>query len=225
MVKAIALRLHQGLPIHVELDDLVHTGILGLFSAASKYDPEKNVMFATYAKHRIKGAILDGLRQLDWASRDMRRRLKQVETATHNLATRLQRVPTESEISDELKVDLERLRALMVDLRDTGLVSSSSRASEKEDLPAPEFPDKIADQPDYICAQVELRGTLYDAIRTLPQRYQKIVRLYYGNEMTMKEIGCVLGINESRVSQIHKSALGKMAVGLGAVGVTSSHAF
>src|SRR5512147_1727494 len=91
LVKAIAVRVHENLPVHVDLDDLVHAGILGLFDAASKFNPDKQVVFSSYAKHRIKGAILDSLRQLDWASRDMRRRHKQVEAATRDLAAELQR--------------------------------------------------------------------------------------------------------------------------------------
>ena len=101
LVKAIAIRVHENLPVHVDLDDLVHAGILGLFDAASKFNPEKQVAFSSYAKHRIKGAILDSLRQLDWASRDMRRRHKQVEAATRELAATLQRNPTEAEVAPE----------------------------------------------------------------------------------------------------------------------------
>src|SRR3984885_14470818 len=96
LVKAIAVRVHENLPVHVDLDDLVHAGILGLFDAASKFNPDKQVVFSSYAKHRIKGAILDSLRQLDWASRDMRRRHKQVEAATRDLSSTLQRAPTEA---------------------------------------------------------------------------------------------------------------------------------
>ena len=99
LVKAIAVRVHENLPVHVDLDDLVHAGILGLFDAASKFNPDKQVVFSSYAKHRIKGAILDSLRQLDWASRDMRRRHKQVEAATRDLAAELQRNPTEQEVA------------------------------------------------------------------------------------------------------------------------------
>ena len=106
LVKAIAVRVHENLPVHVELDDLVHAGILGLFDAATKFNPDKQVAFSSYAKHRIKGAILDSLRQLDWASRDMRRRHKQVEAATRELASALQRTPTEQEIAEKLGMDV-----------------------------------------------------------------------------------------------------------------------
>ena len=96
LVKAIAIRVHESLPVHVDLDDLVHAGVLGLFDAASKYNPDKKVVFQSYAKHRVKGAILDSLRQLDWASRDLRKRQKQLDAVTHDLMTRLGRTPTEA---------------------------------------------------------------------------------------------------------------------------------
>jgi RNA polymerase sigma factor for flagellar operon FliA len=225
LVKAIAIRVHENLPVHVDLDDLVHAGVLGLFDAASKFNPEKQVAFSSYAKHRIKGAILDSLRQLDWASRDMRRRHKQVEAATRELAATLQRNPTEAEVAQKLGMDQERWRSMMLDLRNVGLVSASTRSNENDDLPAPDFPTGPETHPDSICAHEQLRSVLGDAMKVLPERYQKVVTLYYTNEMTMKEIGGILGINESRVSQIHKAALEKMQVALESTGITSAHAF
>ena len=225
LVKAIAVRVHENLPVHVDLDDLVHAGVLGLFDAASKFNPEKQVAFSSYAKHRIKGAILDSLRQLDWASRDLRRRHKQVEAVTRELSAVLQRTPTEAEIAEKLGVDVERWRHMMLDLRSVGLISASARATDHEELPAPDFPSKPETQPDNMCAKEQMRLVLTTAMKALPERYQKVVMLYYTNEMTMKEIGGVLGINESRVSQIHKSALEKMQVVLQANGISSSHAF
>lgn len=225
LVKAIAVRVHENLPVHVDLDDLVHAGILGLFDAAGKYNPDKKVVFSSYAKHRIKGAILDSLRQLDWASRDLRRRHKQVEAVTRDLASTLHRNPTEAEIAEKLGIEVERWRQMMLDLRSVGLVSASSRAPEHDDLPAPDFPSKPESQPDRICVRQQLRSVLADAMKTLPERYQRVVFLYYTNELTMKEIGGMLGINESRVSQIHKSALEKMAVVLQSNGIHSSNAF
>ena len=225
LVKAIAVRVHENLPVHVDLDDLVHAGILGLFDAANKFNPDKQVVFSSYAKHRIKGAILDSLRQLDWASRDMRRRHKQVEAATRELAASLQRNPTEAEVAAKLGMDVDRWRNMMLDLRNVGLISASTRAPESEDLPAPDFPSKPETQPDSICSREQLKSVLGDAMKVLPERYRKVVLLYYTNEMTIKEIGGVLGINESRVSQIHKSALEKMMVALQANGITSSQAF
>jgi len=225
LVKAIAIRVHENLPVHVDLDDLIHAGVMGLFDAVAKYDGAKNVAFHSYAKHRIKGAILDSLRQLDWASRDLRRRHKQVEAITRELSAQLQRTPTEAEIAAKLGVDVERWRQMMVDLRSVGLISASSRSAEHEDLPAPDFPSKPETQPDNMCSREQMKMVLGVAMKTLPERYQKVVFLYYTNEMTMKEIGGILGINESRVSQIHKSALEKMQVALHANGITSVHAF
>src|SRR5579885_2341445 len=128
-VKAIAVRVHESLPVHVDLDDLIHAGILGLFDAATKYDPEKQVVFQSYAKHRIRGAILDSLRQLDWASRDLRKRQKQLDAATRELSAKLGRAPTELEVAEALGVDVERWRQMLMELRTVGLVTASSPAA------------------------------------------------------------------------------------------------
>jgi RNA polymerase sigma factor FliA len=225
LVKAIAVRVHENLPVHVDLEDLVHAGILGLFDAATKFNPEKQVAFSSYAKHRIKGAILDSLRQLDWASRDLRRRHKQVEAITRDLAGTLQRNPTDAEIAEKLGVELDRWRQMSLELRNVGLVSADSRPQDFDDSPMPEFPSRPDLQPDTLCAREQMRSVLASAMKSLPERYQKVVVLYYTNEMTMKEIGGMLGINESRVSQIHKSALEKMASVLQQAGIQSSRAF
>ncbi len=225
LVKVIALRMRQRLPAYVDLEDMVQAGSLGLFSAASKYDTAKQVVFSSYAKHRIKGAILDSLRQLDWASRDMRRRYKQVEAAKHELTTTLGRAPLEAEVAGRLGIDLKRLGALTIDVDGVRLVSASTRSSKDETLPAPDFPDKAERQPDSIYERAELRSTLRDVAKTLPERHQRIFRLYYNDEMSMMEIGAILGINESRVSQIHKVALAKMAKVFETMGITSSQAF
>lgn len=225
LVRAIAVRVHDNLPVHVDLDDLIHAGIMGLFDAATKFDTDKNVAFSSYAKHRIKGAILDSLRQLDWASRDLRRRHKQLEAVTRDLAAELQRNPTEQEVANKMGIDVDRWRQMMIDLRNVGLVSASTRTHESEDLPAPDFPTSPDHHPDSICAREELKSLLKTALHTLPERYQRVVLLYYSNELTMKEIGNMLGINESRVSQIHKAALEKMANALGQAGISSAAAF
>jgi len=225
LVKAIAIRVHESLPVHVELDDLIHAGILGLFDAATKFNPYKQVVFSSYAKHRIKGAMLDSLRQLDWASRDMRRRHKQVEQATRDLCAELQRNPTEDEVAKKMGVEVSRWRQMALDLRNVGLISASTRPNDGEDLPAPDFPGSIDSQPDTMCAKEQMREKLELAMSALPERYRKVVTLYYANELTMKEIGGMMGINESRVSQIHKSALEKMATVLVSNGITSAGVF
>jgi len=225
LVKAIAIRVHENLPVHVDLDDLVHAGVLGLFDAVEKYDAAKNVAFQSYAKHRIKGAILDSLRQLDWASRDMRKRQKQVDTVTSDLTARLGRTPSENEVAGEIGVSMERWRRMAMELRTVGLVANASRPGEQEHDRTQEFPAAPDVQPDYMCERAQLRSTLARAIHTLPERYQRVVGLYYTNDMTMKEIGDLLGVNESRVSQIHKTALRKMAVVLQSEGISSPAAF
>src|SRR3989442_15581930 len=121
LVKAIAVRVHENLPVYVDLDDLIHAGILGLFDAATKYNPEKQVMFHSYAKHRIKGAILDSLRQLDWASRDLRKRQKMVEAITRELCDKLKRTPTEAEIAQKMGVGVDRWRRMVLEMRTVGL--------------------------------------------------------------------------------------------------------
>jgi len=192
LVKAIAIRVHENLPVHVDLDDLVHAGVLGLFDAASKYDPAKKVVFQGYAKHRVKGAILDSLRQLDWASRDLRKRQKQLDSVTHELMTRLGRTPTEAEIAETLGLGIERWRRVALELKNLGLISASSLRSDPENSAPVEFPATPDSQPDRICARQQLRSALAGAMKCLPKRYQKVVFLYYTNEMTMKEIGEIL---------------------------------
>src|SRR5579872_5588314 len=130
LVKAIAVRVHENLPVHVDLDDLIHAGVLGLFDAATKYNPAKQVVFHSYAKYRIKGAILDSLRQLDWASRDLRKRQKMVEALTRELTEKLNRPPIETEIAEKLGVSLDRWRRMVLELRTVGLMSASSYASD-----------------------------------------------------------------------------------------------
>jgi RNA polymerase sigma factor for flagellar operon FliA len=220
LVKAIAIRVHENLPVHVDLDDLIHAGVMGLFDAVTKYDGEKNVAFHSYAKHRIKGAILDSLRQSDWASRDLRRRQKQVEGATRELSSKLGRTPNDSEVADQLGVGLERWHRMRMEMRTTGPVSATPNPDQDRERTL-EFAATPEYQPDRMCERHQRQHTLARAIGTLPERYQKVVFLYYTNDLTMKEIGDVLGVNESRVSQIHKTALQKMAGVLQSEGIHS----
>jgi len=220
LVKAIAIRVHENLPVHVDLDDLIHAGVMGLFDAVTKYDGTKNVVFHSYAKHRIKGAILDSLRQLDWASRDLRRRQKQLESTTRDLASKLGRTPYGAEVADRLGVGIDRWHRIQMEMRTAGPTSISPNPDQDRER-TQEFAATADYQPDRMCERSQLRSTLARAIGTLPARYQRVVFLYYTNEMTMKEIGDVLGVNESRVSQIHKTALQKMAGVLQSEGIHS----
>ncbi len=224
LVKAIALRVHDNLPVHVDLDDLIHAGVMGLFDAATKYDSQKEVAFRSYAKHRIKGAILDSLRQLDWASRDLRKRHKQLEAVTRELTTLTSEAPEEAQIAEKMGVGVARWRQMAVELRMVGLMSASTRQPESENQTVPEFPERPEYQPDNIWERKQMGAALGTAMQKLPARYQRVVTLYYSKELTMKEIGSLLGINESRVSQIHKNALEKMATALQEQGIHSSEA-
>ena len=223
LVKAIAIRVHETLPVHVDLDDLIHAGVLGLFDAVLKYDGHKNVVFHAYAKHRIKGAILDSLREMDWASRELRRHQRDLESATRDLTGKLGRLPQEQELADEMGIELDRWRKAQVELRTISTISTSPNVDSDDDRPieleaTPEF------RPDRMCERQQLSTTLARAITKLPERYQKVVFLYYTNDMTMKEIGDMMGVNESRISQIHKVALKKMATVLEGEGISSATA-
>lgn len=222
LVRAIAIRVYENLPVHVDVDDLVHAGVMGLFDAATKYDAEKQVSFQGYAKHRIKGAILDSLRDLDWASRDLRKRHKQFEKVMRELTAALERPPVEAEIAEKMGMDLARWRQVAIELRMVGLLSASTRGQESENDSAPEYPATNQLNPDVLTGKQELRSVLSTAMKTLPERYQMVIGLYYLTGKTMREIGDRMGINESRVSQIHKAALDKMGISLQAAGIHSS---
>ncbi len=222
LVRAIAVRVYENLPVHVELDDLIHAGIMGLFDAALKYDDNKQVTFRSYAKHRIKGAILDSLRDMDWASRDLRRRHKRLEEITRELAATMERNPTELEIAEKMGMDVDRWRQVAIELRMVGLMSASSRAPESENQSVPEFPAGNELNPDVLTGQREVKAVLAKAMKSLPDRYQAVIQYYYAGGRTMREIGDALGINESRVSQIHRAALEKMNESLQAVGIHST---
>ena len=225
LVTAIAAHVGNSLPVHVELDDLVHAGTMGLIDAATKYRDDKDVVFPTYAKHRIRGAILDSLRQGDWASRDLRRRYKQMERVKEDLTAKLGRTPVDAEVAGEMGLDSRRWQALMVDFRSLHAASTQHHVYEGEEQLAPEIPACAEDGPDQIFARTQLREKLSAAAKSLPVRYQQVVKMYYEGDLTMKEIGARLGVNESRVSQIHKGALERMQVALGSFGVSSALAF
>lgn len=224
LVKAIAVRVRETLPVCVELDDVIHAGVLGLIDAATRFDPNKMVAFSSYAKHRIRGAILDSLRDQDPVSRDLRRQSKQADAVTRELTAILHRTPTEVEVAERMGIMVEHLQHLKVRLQSAGQISASTRGNEQDDLPLPEFPSKPETNPDHLFAQEQMREVLGRAMQSLPARYQQVVQLYYSNQMTMKEIGVTLGVNESRVSQIHKGALEKLNAALLSSGISSSSA-
>ena len=225
LVRAIALSMQKSLPVHIELDDLIHAGVMGLLDAATKYSEEKQVAFRTYAQYRIRGAILDGLRQQDCAPRELRRRFKQVETAGRTLTTILGRSPVESEIAAALGIELSQLMAWRVEFR---VLATREARVEKDDASGstvPDVPAAAADCPDHILGKRELQQKLKLAMLSLPGRHRQVVELYYQGDHTMREIGEKLGVNESRVSQLHKAALCRLQKALAESGVTSSAAF
>ncbi|HZQ67121.1 MAG TPA: FliA/WhiG family RNA polymerase sigma factor [Terriglobales bacterium] len=208
-VRYIARRIHERLPRHVSLDDLIHAGVLGLIDALSKYDQNKHVQFGSYAKFRIRGAILDSLRELDWSPRDLRRKARQLEDATTRLRLRLGRDPSEPELAAELGLDLRCLQSLLAELN--GLEIGSFRIESARDGREEDLCEYIADDPEETpllqCMRSEMKELLAKAIAELPERERQVLTLYYFEELTMKEVGVVLGVGESRVSQVHSMAL------------------
>jgi RNA polymerase sigma factor for flagellar operon FliA len=208
-VRYIARRIHDRLPAHIPLDDLVQAGILGLIEALHKFDPSKNVELKTYAKHRIQGAILDSLRDLDWSPRPLRKKARQLEQAHQRLRAQLGRAATETELATELGMELGQLQHLLGDLRGLDLGSLQDEytesGQERESLAAPVA--GVDQEPFTQCLQGEMREVLSRAVGELQPRERQVLSLYYFEELTMKEVGAVLGVGEARVSQIHSAAL------------------
>jgi RNA polymerase sigma factor for flagellar operon FliA len=207
-VRYIARRIHERLPQHVELEDLVSAGVVGLIDAFHKFDHNKKVQFKSYAQFRIRGAILDSLRILDWSPRDLRRKGRSVQETIQTLTNSLQRAPTEVEIAEEMKITLNELQILLGDLK--GLEIGSLNLEHNDDSGDEELAyvaGSPEDSPLFHCLQGEMRQCLIDAIEELPEKERMVLTLYYYEELTMKEIGLTLGVVESRVSQIHSSAV------------------
>jgi RNA polymerase sigma factor for flagellar operon FliA len=225
LVTAIAAHVQHSIPVHVELDDLIHAGTMGLLDAATKYREDKEVAFPTYAKHRIRGAIIDSLRQQDWASRDLRQKYRRVEAVTAELTSKLGRAPSEQEIASAMGLNSRRWQSLMVDFRNLNAAALQQRPREDEEQFAAEIPAAPTASPERAFASAELKEKLAASMETLPERYRQVVSLYYQHGLTMKEIGTRLGVNESRVCQIHKSALEQMRAALSTQGICCAAAF
>jgi len=208
-VRYIARHIHDRLPQHVPIEDLVHAGILGLMDALTKYDEARQVQFKTYAKFRIRGAILDSLRELDWSPRDLRRKSRQVELASARLSHALGRFPTEPEIATELGLALDDFQHLLGELEglDLGSFHIESGDHEHDDDLCEYLPGNPEESPYYLTMKSELHQLLVRAIEELSEKEQQVLSIYYYEELTMKAAGAVLGVGESRVSQIHSLAL------------------
>jgi RNA polymerase sigma factor FliA len=208
IVRLIARRIHERLPKHVPIEDLYSAGVLGLLDAFGKFDLSKQVKFLSYAQFRIRGAILDSLRTLDWGPRELRRKGRAVEQAIQALIGQFHRSPTDIEIAQKLNIPLAAYQQLLGDLKglDIGtLHAERSEDSEEEELVYVRA--RPEDDPLFRYLDGEMRDRLIKAINELPERERLIMTLYYYEETTMKEIGIILGVVESRVSQMHASAV------------------
>ncbi len=208
VVRFLARRIHERLPQHVDIEDLVSAGVVGLMDAFAKFDPAKKVQFRSYAQFRIRGAILDSLRTLDWSPRELRRKGRAVEEAIRVLTARVGRAPGEAEIAAEMEMDLEAYQQLLGDLK--GLEIGTLHVERNENSGEEELayvPGRPEEDPLFCCLRGELEERLAEAIAHLPDRERLVMTLYYYEEMTMREIGLALGVVESRVSQVHASAV------------------
>ncbi len=215
-VRYLARRIHERLPQHVELDDLISAGVVGLIDAFSKFDHGKKVQFKSYAQFRIRGAILDSLRTLDWSPRELRRKGRAVEEAIRSVTQRVGRAPVEQEIAREMELSLTEYQQLLGDLK--GLEIGSLHMERSEDSGDEELayiPGSPDEDPLFRCLKGEMKQRLADAIDDLPEKERMVLTLYYYEELTMKEIGLTLGVVESRVSQIHSSAVLRLRTALG----------
>jgi RNA polymerase sigma factor for flagellar operon FliA len=215
-VRYLARRIHERLPQHVELDDLVSAGMVGLIDAFNKFDHRKKVQFKSYAQFRIRGAILDSLRILDWSPRELRRKGRAVQEAMQALTHRFGRTPSEQEIAGEMNLGLNAYQQLLGELK--GLEIGSLNTEHTEDSGEEELAyiaGSPEDDPLFRCLQGEMTQRLADAIEDLPEKERMVLTLYYYEELTMKEIGLALGVVESRVSQIHSSAVLRLRASMG----------
>ena len=205
LVKLVAGRLGIYLNQYIDLDDLVGYGILGLIDAIDKFDPNKNVKFETYASLRIRGAILDAIRKLDWVPRTLRKKQKDVDKAYMELEMKLARPPREDEVAEFLGMSIDEYNELLRDVNISSLVSIDDNVFNFETIK-----DKNAEIPEKCVEENEMRDMLAQFIDELPEREKKVIFLYYYEELTLKEISKVLEVSESRVSQLHTKAVSRL---------------
>ena len=210
LVKRLALHMVASLPPSVELDDVIQSGMLGLLDAAKRFKNTYGAQFETYAVQRIRGAMLDGLRQSDWLPRTLRKSLRQVEVMISKLEQRHGRPPLEQELADALNIPLADYQQLLLDARGYQLVCSEDleRHGEENAIDA-SYADERPDPLQSLLDEAE-RQTLVKAIEDLPDREKKMMGLYYEHEMNMREIGEILGVSESRICQMHSQAIARL---------------
>jgi len=211
LVRRIAHHMIAKLPPNVELDDLIQVGMMGLSEALTRYEAAQGVQFETFASQRIRGAMLDELREGDWMSRSSRKSQKDIEHAVQRIEQKLGRSPLESEIAQELGMSLDDYQSLLGKVRGTQLVylEDMSRGDDDDDS----FLDRhVADSeadPMAVLRDQRLKASLVAAIKTLPEREQYIMGMYYEHDMNLKEIAAVLGVTESRVCQLHSQSIAR----------------
>ncbi len=216
LVRMVAYRILERLPQHVELDDLVSAGVVGLIDAYNKFNPSKEVLFRSYAAVRIRGAILDSLRGMDWAPREIRRKAREIEETTQRLTQRMGRKPQQSDVAAEMGMAFASFQELLLTVK--GLEICSLQAPHREGWAEEETVYVEAnpeDDPLRRCMRSERAAKLSAVVAELPEREQRVLQMYYVEEMTLKEIGLVLGLVESRVSQIRTAVLGLLRARLG----------
>ena len=212
LVKYVSGRMASGLPAHVEEADLISYGLVGLISAIERFDIDREIKFETYAITRIKGAIIDELRSLDWVPRSVRARAREIEQANSKLEHRLQRAPTDEEMAAELGLTVEEFQDSLLQISNSSVAAldelwtvsdaSGDQVSLLDTLQDPGAPD-----PAQLMDATELKDRVADAIARLPEREKLVVALYYYENLTLREIGEVLGVTESRISQLHTKAV------------------
>ncbi|MDQ3761687.1 MAG: FliA/WhiG family RNA polymerase sigma factor [Actinomycetota bacterium] len=209
LVKYVAGRVGTGLPPHVDIADLVQSGVFGLWDAIDRFEPERGLKFETYAMQRIRGAILDELRAQDWVPRSVRSRAREVERALERLESRLQRSATDAEVAAELGVTVADLRELYAQLQLTSVVALDEliAVGRGGTSIAETLPDEAVEEPGAFLDSVESRRLLAEAVSQLTDRDRVVVSLYYFENLTLAEIGRVLGVTESRVCQLHTRAV------------------
>jgi RNA polymerase sigma factor for flagellar operon FliA len=211
LVKYIAGRISMATPPNVEFEDLVSYGILGLIDAIEKYDPKMGSKFKTYATLRIKGAIYDELRLLDWVPRSVRQKAKEIGEAYTTLEKKLGRPATDEEVAESLNISTEELNQMTLEVSGTSIVSLDDVKHIGSDSDEVTVLDTVESQvvpgPEARLEREEMKQLLVEAINKLPQREREVIALYYYEELTLKEIGEVLGVTESRISQLHTKAI------------------
>lgn len=211
LVKYVAGRMAMNMPPQVEFDDLVSYGIFGLIDAIEKYDPQRGFKFKTYATTRIRGGIIDELRAMDWIPRSVRQKSRQLQHVYAELENRLGRAASDAEVAAELGMTMDDFDQLVNDVSGTAVISLDDVWHVGSDDDEIQIGDTIAgserDHPNYKIERQEVKNTLIDAIKQLPPREKEVIALYYYEELTLKEIGLVLGVTESRVSQLHSKAI------------------